>query len=656
MKKIRDLVLYLLYMGCHGLYRIGVLEHPVEWPAAKKRQRIRPEISVEDFFRALQEREVDYVVLRWHHELPQVRKGKDIDILLADEDLEKIIDLTTTWPVGQRCDIYTTTGVENFDHKGTPLFPPDRAQQILAGAQWYRELIRVPATADQLFALAYHATYIKGPASGLATELPVAVAVSASHDYARTLTDLGEQTGVQVPRPVTMESLDSFLSQHGWRPPEEMLERFAAKNDWLACQLDNHSDLRPEVAEGLAVFFIRRRAVKEGLEASLIDLIEAKGFEILYTETLDGERQRAIADEIRGGNWGRGPWPVSGGEPAVVIVGFDIMPSALTARERRQYPLCENRRLLLTKAAARNRIQGQFAPPLRFNPLHSTDSAAQAWRFVSKFMPDTREAICATVGDRRAEFATTEPVVRPLSNHGTRAKVELVAVDGREVVKKTYRKGARRFLDREVSFLTSFADRPEVPELLGRGENCLLLRYYENTWRPRTRHGIPRLLPLAAVRQLAEFFKVAAAAGYDLIDVSPRQNVLLDRRDRLKVVDFEFAYRHPAAVRPEKCYAIVGLPPDFDGDYPPAVKYIKSPYGTEWFPYTGLSADCLFYGSRPVQMLQRAINYPLFLLRWGCAKVFSRRRLYRLAKRTYRRMKNRTVTTPGGVTPARPNQ
>lgn len=630
----------VLYFGSYYLFRFGLIENRVEFRKAKKRSRINPEISTEKFFKELLAREVNYVVLRWYEDLPNAREGRDIDILLDDKDLPKIVDLTTTWPVGRKCDIYTTTGLAGFDHKGTPLFPPTLAKQILSGAQLYKSIIRTPADRDHLLALAYHAIYIKGPKSGLASELPIKKYSDASHDYAEVLVELGRRIGLELPQPVTMESLDGFLMRHGWRPPEEMLERLADQNEWLAKRLVADADLPAGLPAGLVIFFIRQRGIEAGLKEPLVKLIEAKGFEILSVETIQADSQIDIARQVRGGNWGRGPWPVSGGEPAVVVAAFDILPTKLAIDEIRKFPLCDNRRLLFAKSAARRLMKERIEAQEQFNPLHSTDNADQAWRFVRRFMPHTQEALCAKIEELVGQFETLEPVVRQLSNHGTRAKVELVSKGNSEIVKKTFKNMAIRHLNREVAFLTTFSHRSEVPKLLGSGENYLLLPYYDNCWNPRWRTGVPRLLPLKIVRQIADFFKTSAALGYDLIDVSPRRNIILDRSEGLKVLDFEFAYHHPNPVLPERCYSITGIPNDFPGDYPPAVDYIKRPYAKEWYPFVGLGPKSLFYDSPQMQVLKRAVNYPLFVLRWSVSKaLFSKRGVYGLARKTYRRLR-----------------
>ncbi len=634
--------IYLIYKCYFKLAEWGVIAHSDEPSDVKSRNRIKPDISLETFFRELNARGVQYVVLRWFEDLPEPN-GRDVDILLRDSDLPKITDLTTNWPLGIRCDLYTSTGQYGYGHRGVALFPPALADRILSNARRHNELISVPNQRDHFFALAYHATYIKGAKSGLPSEFPIPK-MQGSHDYAVDLTAFGADVGIVVPAPVTMESLDALLNQHGWRPPIEMLERLAENNEWLALLLEKDANDERSRPDGLAAFMIRQRAVDLGLEDLLIDRLEMKGFEILARETLNADLQNDMAKEVRGGNWGRGPYPVSGGKPATLVIGYDVMTSEPTEAELAKFPLVDNRRILFAKTAARDVVMERYEAAEQFNPMHSTDNARQSWRIVENYVPALTESLCAAVEARKAQFETLEPVVRTLSSFGTRAKVELVRWEGQEVVKKTFKNVALRHLEREVAFLTEFSDRPEVPKLLKRGTNYILLPYYENDWTPVGPFGIPRLLPLAMVRQIADFFKSVVAQGVDLIDINPRANVIVDRREGLKILDFEFVHRHGNPLPPEKCYAIAGVPKNFDGDYPTVTNYIGSPYPKRWFPHTGLSPHSLFYDSPLMQSVKRLFNYPVFLFRWSVTKaVFSDHGLKGIARRVYRMIKGRVA-------------
>src|SRR5207248_2452232 len=118
--------------------------------------------------------------------------------------------------------------------------------------------------------------------------------------------------GLEPPR--SLGELDRLLDEHGARPSRDTLHRLAAVNPW-AGQLARRS-MGP-TATGLAVFFIRQRAVEAGHADSIVDRIKADGFTVLQQRYLDAAAQQRVATAVRGGNWERGPYAVSGGPPAV---------------------------------------------------------------------------------------------------------------------------------------------------------------------------------------------------------------------------------------------------------------------------------------------------------------------------------------------------
>src|SRR5688572_4164903 len=63
-----------------------------------------------------------------------------------------------------------------------------------------------------------------------------------------------------------------------------------------------------------------------GRTEGIAKFLGKEGFAVLETSVLDPEGARRAAARIRGGNWSGGPWPVSGGPPAIVIAAFDCFP------------------------------------------------------------------------------------------------------------------------------------------------------------------------------------------------------------------------------------------------------------------------------------------------------------------------------------------
>jgi hypothetical protein len=143
---------------------------------------------------------------------------------------------------------------------------------------------------------------------------------------------------------------------------------------------------------------------------------------------------------------------------------------------------------------------------------------------------------------------------------------------------------------------------PEVPRLLDCSESSLTIPYYEHTLDYQRSSG--KLLPLPVAKQAIAALRNVYEAGYAVIDASI-DNVLVDRREGLKLIDLEFAHRYEQ--RPpsfEQSYDIAGPPPDFAGDQP-----IQGGncYDRNWRPYIGLSLRSLLADPLWLQRLKRGL-------------------------------------------------
>jgi hypothetical protein len=202
----------------------------------KRRRRARryipPEIGLERFFAELGDRGIRYVALRWFDELPEIKPGGDVDLLIDDRDVDSISDLFTGEMRGTACDLFSVSGLRGTSYRGIPYLPPDKAAQVLARAVLFRDLIKVPSPEDYFLSLAYHAVYQKGPRSGLPTSVPgLRPEAQPRHDYAGDLGRLAAAVAIDVP--IRMEELDEYLAARGWRPPPEMRAALAGRNPWV---------------------------------------------------------------------------------------------------------------------------------------------------------------------------------------------------------------------------------------------------------------------------------------------------------------------------------------------------------------------------------------------------------------------------------------
>ena len=577
------------------------------------RRYIPHQLGVERFFEELRNSSIQYAVLRWFETLPDVPPGEDIDLLVADGSLDAIREILASGPGVQPVDVYSVTGLPGSDHRGMPYFPPRLAQQLLDSSCLRQGLYSVPAPSEHFFSLAYHALYHKGESSGLASERAGRYRRTRrpDHDYRAVLSTLAQQFGFEPPG--TLESLDRHLAAHGWRPPSDMLIRLARWNPWLQRTLSQRQSARPEYEtyRGLAVFFVREKALERGGIDKAIRLIEQHGFHALRRIEFAPEQSRQVAGSVRGGNWGRGPWTTCGGLPVAAVVVFDTEPVTPTRWQKRQFPLLDNARLLC-KSHIRDRFNGGFPHADHTNVVHSSDNSAEALEYLRLTAPEVVDEVLAEIIELRSDYSTDTRALATWTKSGRRAKIELVYNDGRLVVKKTFKPHQRRFCEREAAALSELSKTVKnVPRLLAAGSTWLVIPFYDDVLRYKRSSG--KLLPLGVAKQAIAALRSVYEAGYAVIDASI-DNILVDRCEGLKLIDFEFCYRYRARPRRfEDSYDIVGCPPDFDSDLP--IQGANT-YDRNWKPYVGLSLRSLLHDPTWLQHTKRVAYFVLHFYRF----------------------------------------
>jgi hypothetical protein len=586
----------------------------VDWTALPAKGKhiagyFRDRPALIQFLKSLDRQNLRYAVL---FDDAGSREEGHVDILVSDVDAAKITSLVPKRGSGIAVFLFSETGLPKSNFRHMSLFPPRRAAELLDRSVISEEGIKVPRPLDGFLSTAYCALYFSGGLTGEGQ------ADGFQIDAERNLRRAASRAGLDLPSPLTAGDIDRILTANGWTMPGETHERIAHWSPFAAFKAGEHGDLAlQEEPPGVTLFFIRRKAISNNLRRGIEHAIEAKGFEILDTLELAGADLEKVATSVRGGNWGRGPFPESGGEPAVVLICHDLIPLPVSDEEREEFPLLDNGRIAMVKRVVRGLIERAVPPEVRFNPLHSTDNTAQSWRVVRWLVPQRERALRAEMKARESEFVTKQDIVSTLTGYGNRAKVELIRFDGRLAVKKTFRRSGIAALNREVEFLNAFAGRDEVPQILSTGPNFLIMPYY----RPKTRAQrilglrVPRAMKLDAIRQLAAFAKYVVSKGYDPIDMIPRNNVLVTEEDGLKVIDFEFAYVHTGAPPPpEHAYCFAGVPAGFAGTLPVSVGYLSNPYDSEWYPHTFLGLRSFLYDPPWLQQVKRSVNYPAYLV------------------------------------------
>lgn len=289
-------------------------------------------------------------------------------VLFEDSAASLIRTMLSNWPVGRPVHAFSTTGLPGFAFGDMPLLPPALGRLVMANAA---EDGRAEPRHQALLSI-YGALYFLGLESEPA--LP-------------TLGRLAEGAGLDAPAPTTLDALDRVMDREGWKPPIETLERLAVRNQWIADDLEKRGEWKGAAAPGWTVFYIRDGVVDAGKVDLVLNVLRREGFMLPPTPALAPETVRELGKEVRGGNWGRGPFPVSGGEPAQVVVAYDRAPIAPTQALLDQYPLLDNGRIQIAKQAVRDALHAKLPKAKRYNGLHSTDNSVQAWRAIRSMYP-----------------------------------------------------------------------------------------------------------------------------------------------------------------------------------------------------------------------------------------------------------------------------
>ena len=578
-------------------------------PPAGARRHLAPGLELEDFFAVLKQRQVCYVVLRWFDQLPRVDAGEDVDLLVADDDLEQVRGLMSprAWVrATQAFDIYSVGGLPGSDFRGVPYYSPRFARAVLADGEWLHDSYRVPSLQHHYLSLAYHAVYHKGYASGLPDSAGAAPRQQSDHDYEGVLAELATRLG--QPRAPTLDSLDRHLADQDLRPPRDTLERLEAGNPWVYDRFFADQPQVDRIWTGLAVFVLRERA-RPHLDVAVQEL-DRQGFEVLQVVELSAEQSEAASHLLRGGNWERGPWPVSGGPPSTYVIAYDVAPQLNDPDDLRG----TNVRIPRAKELLRSRLLAGVAPDALYNPVHSSDNALQALDYLDALgTGEVRTRVQELAQQLVESVSWPYPVLRPLPGQARRAQVAVVEhpVHGPSVC-KVFRPGAMRFFERELRAREHLGDLPEVPGLLERGANWILTPLYDDDGSHVRRHlpgrAEAQLVP-GATAALVAFALALHERGLFLLDLSTH-NLVSDPAAGLKVLDLEFLQEYAgAAPAPAASYTFHGVPTAAQGyDVPQRTSLTAHVGGSAFHPaVTGSSVDALLAPRRPLDGPRRAL-------------------------------------------------
>lgn len=347
------------------------------------------------FLNILNQRKLEYVLLRSWENLPEYPAGEDINILITDEHRDLLQDLVNRDSRGIKCDIYTVSGAKNGNRFGIPVFPYKLSMDLLRNRVFYKNAF-VPSPFEYFASVAYHAVLHKAHESGVpGFDLKPTNCV---YDYTTVLKNLRDRLGI-TNVDINVTGLYNWLKKERYAPAEDTLSKLVEISPELnILQSRLYSDVR---GGELLVYILRERLLQEGLLEKFKEFLNQRFcFDLLDVRLLNEEEKKICAREIRGGEWDEGPYKSSGGPPAALVVAFDNHPRPLNSIEAKKQTRMTNRNNIDAKYQFRKVINSSLWRD-SYNGIHSSDNEHDAWFYISRIGKDYREKIISQVENKR---------------------------------------------------------------------------------------------------------------------------------------------------------------------------------------------------------------------------------------------------------------
>ncbi len=540
--------------------------------------------NYEEFTRALNERGIQYVVLRWWDRFPVIPAGEDLDMLMEEDEFLRIKDLITYRKTPYKCDVYLLNGISPGHWNHLPYFPNTLFKEAIQHRVLHNQCVYVPDKERYFATLAYHAVFHKGLASGIPGFKVSSYDqddTTPEHDYPKILRDLSAAYGLDVD--IDVRSIVSWLEQKGYAPNTDTLAKLIDLRPELSF-LHNRQEYdytRPE----LAVFVIREQAVRDNLTDTFVNVFKKMRFDILGIAHLSDEEKKRAAKSLRGGKWDKAHYSMSGGDPQILITTLDYHPCPAEQKKGSPYNWFDNKNVLRAKRKCRKAL-AQTRLFRDYNPIHCADNESEAIEYLEVAIPDQKQQILEHATQRRQRYYTRFPVIETLSK-GRRSKVELIDYKGERAIKKTFRIGCDAFFEREMFVLEQMTEKwGFVPTLYERGSGYYIVKYYENILCfDNTPVLKKQLKPLRS--NIIGIIRAFYDEGYSYINFTP-ENLLLTQAGELKAIDFEFVQRYPQQPdRLSKAWEVQGVPKGYTGDLPSGFDHRNSSFRMVWSDYIG---------------------------------------------------------------------
>lgn len=545
-----------------------------------QRVYLKKGIGPVSFLRKLNEKKVEYVLLRWWENLPDYPPGEDVNILVKDEQRDFINDLVSDYDSrGVKCDIYTVKGSKKGSRYGIPAFSSNLSLALLRERIFFNGVF-VPSPLTYFASVAYHAVLHKGHNSGVpgfGMEPTKYV-----YDYSTALRKMALNLGINVD--ITVTGLFNWLKQQGFAPADDTLSKLVENRPELSIlETGLFSDAR---GGDLLVYVIRERMLVEGfLHDFKVFLEDTFEFDVVDIRMLNAAEKDVCTRQIRGGKWDRGPFKYSGGPPVAFVVAFDYHPEPLASKDQKKQPRMTNKNMIQAKYDFRDQLKLVLKDGY-YNGVHSADNEQDAWYYISQIGKDYHNKIAGEVEARRVRYSGKWGVTKILSA-GQISKVELIKYGEGLAVKKTFRPGKERFFKRELYAVKELSKELSfIPPLLEEGDGYVVVPYLTNILDTLPEKEKKQVIA-SKVDEIGEVIRQMHSRRLIYINFTP-ESIIITPDNKLYCTGFAYLQKYSTQTDLELTYELIGLSKTFEGDHPEGFKQNSISFSDIWSPYLSI--------------------------------------------------------------------
>ena len=255
-------------------------------------------IGIQGFINFMSSSNVNYLVSRFFRKLPALNSSSsDLDLLVADEDIEKVQKYLMQNPGSIRVDVWSAS---QPDHWGMPYFPPFLAHKSLSESVLSACGAKIPNPENSFKLLAYHLVYHKGYLSGLAQSQSALSYSKQRIKYQEELDLIANEASIKI-NDYSLETLEVYLDRNMLKPSTDTLLKISEHNSWLKDHLSSQSS--NGLKDGLYCYLIKRHAEPCIDYETTINYLNNNNFVVFLSTCLDKEQIFNARTHLRGGNW-----------------------------------------------------------------------------------------------------------------------------------------------------------------------------------------------------------------------------------------------------------------------------------------------------------------------------------------------------------------